>query len=94
MRKGTPDINDLITQDFDLKIPRGRRKLHKSGAHKAKAWRQKQFRRIEAWVNEEASDHLEALRFSYPALSISEIVVRILCERHSRKDFSLIDPYY
>ena len=69
----------------------GRKPVHENAAARCKAWRDRRGRRIEVFLSADAQVHLEALRFSYPELSISDIVERILADRHRRKDFALAD---
>ena len=69
----------------------GRKAIHENAAARCKAWRDRRGRRVEIFLGPDAQTHLDALRFSYPELSNSDIVERILADRHRRKDFSLPD---
>lgn len=67
----------------------GRKAIHENAAARCKAWRDRRGRRVEVFLGPDAQTHLDALRFSYPELSNSEIIERILADRHRRKDFTL-----
>lgn len=70
---------------------RGPQGLHPNAAARTKAWRERRgTRRIDAILSDpSAIAHMDALRFAYPDLSNSDIVERILADRHARKDFVL-----